>query len=140
MVAAFAPPEWNFAVLPEVEDRDDFAHQKAAGTLDDENVGYEAIELPKNTAQGPTYAVIGTLFGFAMVWHIWWLAGLGALALIGLVIGRSFQTDVTRIIPAEEVAAADRAFRRLRRETPATGRDDEASPANRGRALPEAAP
>ena len=134
------PPEWNFAVLPEVKDRDDFARRKAAGTLDDENVSYEDIELPRNTAQGPAYAVMGTLFGFAMVWHIWWLAGLGALALIGLVIGRSFQTDVTRIIPAAEIAAADRAFRRLRRETPTTGRDDEASPANRGRALPEAAP
>ena len=41
---------------------------------------------------------------------------------------------------ARRVITLARAFRRLRRETPATGRDDEASPTNRGRALPEAAP
>ena len=132
------PPEWNFAVLPQVVERDDFTRRKATRGLDEEVIAYEDIELPKNTAQGPAYAVFGTIFGFAMVWHIWWLAAFGVLAMIGLVIGRSFQNDLTRTVPAEEVAAADRAFRRLWRETPAVGRDGEDTSANRGRALVEA--
>lgn len=132
------PPEWNFAVLPQVIQRDDFACRKATRAVNAEVLAYEDIELPKNTAQGPAYAVFGTIFGFAMVWHIWWLAAFGALAVVGLVIGRSFQNDLTRTVPAEEVAAADRAFRRRWHETPAVGRDGEDTSANRGRALLEA--
>lgn len=133
------PPEWNFAVLPQVVARDDFARRKATRGVDEEAVVFEDIELPKNTLQGPAYAVFGTIFGFAMVWHVWWLAACGALAMVGLVIGRSFQSDLTRTVPAAEVAAADRAFRRRWRETPAVGRDDEDTSANRGRALLEVA-
>lgn len=132
------PPEWNFAVLPQVVERDDFARRKATREVDAEVIVYEDIELPKNTLQGPAYAVFGTIFGFAMVWYIWWLAAIGALAIVGLVIGRSFQNDLTRTVLAEEVAATDRAFRRRWRETPAIGRDVEDTSANRGRALLEA--
>lgn len=133
------PPEWNFAVLPQVAARDDFARRKATCGVEEEAVVYDDIELPKNTLQGPAYAVLGTIFGSAMVWHVWWLAASSALAMVGLVIGRSFQSDLTRTVPAAEVAAADRAFRSRWRETPAVGRDDEDTPANRGRALLEAA-
>jgi cytochrome o ubiquinol oxidase subunit 1 len=30
------------------------------------------------------------VLGFALIWHIWWLAGLSALALLAAAIGHTF--------------------------------------------------
>ena len=35
--------------------------------------------MPKNTAKGFIIGVLAFLFGFAMIWYIWWLAVLSAL-------------------------------------------------------------
>jgi cytochrome o ubiquinol oxidase subunit 1 len=43
------------------------------------------------------------VFGFAMTWRVWWLAGLGLLAVIVLLIVRSFRRDIDYEVPAEEV-------------------------------------
>ena len=39
-----------------------------------------------------------------MVWHIWWLAILGALGMLVAVIVRSADDDTEYTIPAAEVA------------------------------------
>ncbi|MFN3938411.1 MAG: cbb3-type cytochrome c oxidase subunit I [Gemmobacter sp.] len=131
-------PEWNFALLPQVEDRDDFTRMKETGRLDPEAPSYEDIELPQNSVQGIGYAVFGTMLGFGLVWHVWWLAAASLVACLALMIGRSFQTGTTRLVPAEEIARADRAFRALRAATPPVGRLEETGLQNRGRALVEA--
>lgn len=131
-------PEWNFAVLPQVEDRDEFTRLKETGAIDLAPLAYEDIELPRNSVQGTGYAVLGTALGFALVWQIWWLALLSLAGCIVLLIGRSFQTDTTLTIPAAEVAEADRAFRALRQATTPVSRLEETAPHNRGRALTEA--
>jgi cytochrome o ubiquinol oxidase subunit 1 len=43
------------------------------------------------------------LFGFAMVWYIWWLAILGALGILFVVIARASDDDTEYILPAAEV-------------------------------------
>ncbi len=64
---------------------------------------YEDIELPRNSATGPVIGIAGAAAAFGLVWHIWWLAALGVLAVIAAVIARSFARDVHRIVPAAEV-------------------------------------
>ena len=38
---------------------------------------YEAIEVPSNSANGFVTAFFAVVIGFAMIWHIWWMAILG---------------------------------------------------------------
>ena len=44
------------------------------------------------------------LIGFAMVWHIWWLAIFGLIGSIVCVIIRSFDEETEYVITAAEVA------------------------------------
>ena len=51
-------------------------------------------------------AIIGGfafMFGFALIWHIWWLTIVAALGMLFTVIARSMDDDIHYIIPAAEV-------------------------------------
>ena len=45
--------------------------------------------------------------GFAVVWHIWWLAALGVLCVLAGVVYRSFDDKVTYTLAAAEVEKTD---------------------------------
>ena len=45
--------------------------------------------------------------GFALVWHIWWLAIAGLLGVIVTLIIRSYDNDIDYTIPAATVAGMD---------------------------------
>jgi len=90
------------------------------------------IEMPANTAHGLLIAIAAFLLGFAMVWHIWWLAIIGFAAVPALVALRGMRVIEPRIIPAAEVAEADRRFRQLVASLPAATRADEETERNRG--------
>lgn len=66
-------PHYNFAVIPQVNDRDAFWASKSS-TAKPSPVVYEDIYMPKNTAVGLYIAGFAFLFGFGLIWHIWWLA------------------------------------------------------------------
>jgi cytochrome o ubiquinol oxidase subunit 1 len=72
--------------------------------------------MPRNSALGPAIGAFAFVFGFAMIWHIWWLAGLSALAMLGSVILRSFDDDIEYVIPAAEVERTEQQRRRLREQ------------------------
>ena len=77
------PPPWNFAVLPTIGDRDSFwisKHGKNGKQPDEEQralAPLEPIEMPLRSFNGVVTAFFAVVIGFAMVWHIWWLAILG---------------------------------------------------------------
>lgn len=96
------PPHYNFAHIPHVHGRDAFWMQKQVG--DEHAAPYEAIEMPNNTPLGFYIAGASLLLGFGVVWHIWWLAIVGAVGVVLLLAARSFETDSTYTIPPEEVA------------------------------------
>ena len=86
---ASPPPEYNFAAIPQVNGRDAFWEMKKEGRkLGEGKPG--VIEMPKNTGMGFIIAAFSLAFGFAVVWHIWWLAALGAVAIVACLIIRSF--------------------------------------------------
>jgi cytochrome o ubiquinol oxidase subunit 1 len=96
-------PFYNFAVIPEVDDIDAFWKMKRAGRQKQEEVQYEALHLPKNTASGLVIALFAFLFGFGMIWHIWWLVIIALLGVITTVIIRT-TSDHEETISAAKVA------------------------------------
>jgi cytochrome o ubiquinol oxidase subunit 1 len=96
-------PFYNFAVLPTVSGRDAFwAMKQADNQLG--KVDYDDIYLPKNTGFGLYIAGCSLAGGFAIVWHIWWLAVIGLLGLVTCIIVRTNARNTEYCIPAEEVA------------------------------------
>ena len=102
------PPAYNFAFTPVVRDTDAWADmkqhgfQRAAG-------GFLPIHMPKNTAAGVVLAAISLVLGFALVWHIWWLAIASSVALVIATIVHTFNYQRDYNIPAAEVAATEAA-------------------------------
>ncbi|MFA3918414.1 cbb3-type cytochrome c oxidase subunit I [Ruegeria hyattellae] len=131
------PPAYNYAVLPQVRDRDAFAEAKESGSAYLKPTGYDDIELPKNTSIGFLLCVLSGVWMFALVWWIWWLAlGVTVLMLL-IVIVWSFDTETEIVIPAAQIKQEHEAWLDLVARTPAVDRDDEAAPANLGYARPD---
>ena len=113
MVGTFTRTILYFAVIPSVEDRDPFwavklDSKQTLGQSSKQIIGqtakhskgtqsklmYEDIELPKNSGMGLIIASFAFLVGFGLIWHIWWLAGLGLLGIIVGIILRASNDDV----------------------------------------------
>ena len=103
------PPHYNFAFTPIVHDLDTYADMKKRG-FERPMQGFKAIHMPKNTGAGVVIAALATLCGFALIWYIWWLAIVGFVAMIAATIWHTFNYDRDYYIPAEEVAASERAY------------------------------
>lgn len=97
------PPYYNFAVIPPIKDRDAFWEMKERGEAYQKPTHYEEIHMPKNSGAAIIIAVFATLFGFAMIWYIWWLAGLSFSAILVTWIIKSFDEDVDYYVPVEEI-------------------------------------
>ena len=108
------PPFYNFAHTPRVHGRDDFWLQKeehAKSGVRPEKRPYHDIHMPRNTAIGFIVGVIGGVFGFAMIWNIWWLAIVsGAAALIGVIV-RTFNFNIDYYVKAAEVEKIENELR-----------------------------
>lgn len=106
-------PFYNFAVTPVVSARDAFwvDKQAKAGSSLNTDVHYEDIHMPKNTGTGFIIAMFSFVFGFAFTWHITWMIILGAVGMIGTLIGRTFNMDTDYYLKADEVAKLDAQFR-----------------------------
>jgi cytochrome o ubiquinol oxidase subunit 1 len=96
------PPHYNFAFTPRVHDLDAWWQMKQHKYQRPEQ-GFKAIHMPKNTAAGIILAGISTVLGFALIWHMWLLAGVSFAALLATAIGHTFNYDRDYHIPAEEV-------------------------------------
>jgi cytochrome o ubiquinol oxidase subunit 1 len=96
------PPAYNFARIPVVRDRDAFWDMKQRG-VDMKAPVYRPIHMPRNTGTGFVMAVFIGLAGFAMIWHIWWLAIGGLAAAIVALIRYAFDDDRDYYVEAEEV-------------------------------------
>lgn len=100
-------PFYNFAVEPQVKARDEWWDQKEKGTAYQRPAKYEPIHMPKNTAAGVIISAFSLVFGFAMIWHIWWLAIVGFAGMIVTWIAKSFDTDVDYYVQVPEIEAIE---------------------------------
>ena len=65
---------------------------------------YHDIELPRNSATGFVCAFLATFLGFAMIWHIWWLAILSFAGAFVTFVVFAWRDRAEYFIPAAEVA------------------------------------
>ncbi len=108
---ASPPPIFNFAVLPRVHGEYAYWGMKQKSQQQQAAPVYEAIETPRNTPIGFVLAFFSVVFGFAMIWHIWWMAIMGLLGAFIAVLVFAWRDDTEVTIPAEEVARIDRLHR-----------------------------
>ncbi len=102
---ASPPPPYNFAHIPAVGERDAFWAAKHAKPTAEQP--YQAIRIPKNTSVGLWIGVLSMALGFGAVWHIWWLAALGLIAAVLVVIARTSVEDNEFTLSAKQVAAIE---------------------------------
>ncbi|WP_026606584.1 cytochrome o ubiquinol oxidase subunit I [Methylocapsa acidiphila] len=114
---ASPPPVFNFAATPRIKNDDAYwgAKQRA---LQESRLGeepaYTDIEMPRNTPTGFVCAFFATIMGFALIWHIWWIAGLALFGSYATFVVFAWRDKDEYVIPAETVARIDRANRSAR--------------------------
>ncbi len=102
------PPQYNFAFTPVAHEIDAWWDMKKHGYKRPLS-GFVPIHMPANTGAGVVIAGLSTLFGFAMIWHMWPLAiaSFAATVLASIIHTFNYQRDYH--IPAAEVAATEEA-------------------------------
>ncbi|MDM0087083.1 MULTISPECIES: cytochrome o ubiquinol oxidase subunit I [unclassified Variovorax] len=100
------PPAYNFAFTPIIHDNDAWSDMKRRG-YQRPTTGFRAIHMPKNTWAGIVIAGLSTVVGFAMIWHMWPLAVLSMLTLVGTTIFHTFNYKRDYHIGADEVVRTE---------------------------------
>jgi cytochrome o ubiquinol oxidase subunit 1 len=104
------PPPWNFTRIPHVEQTDAYWHFKQ-----DQNAAvappatFTDLHLPRNSPVGIFLAFFAVILGFALIWRIDWLAIIGLLGAVIVVLREAWKTDLEVKVPAQEVAAFEHA-------------------------------
>ena len=114
---ASPPPAFNFAVLPNVRGEEPYWEIKRRAIETQQLAAepdYQPIEMPRNSPTGFITAFFATITGFALIWHIWWMVGLGIAAAYVVFVVFAWRDVEEYVIPAEEVARIDRARRQAR--------------------------
>jgi len=106
------PPEYNFAFTPLIHDGDAWWDMKERG-YQRPTSGFKPILMPRNTGAGFVLAALSTVMGFALVWHIWWLAAASFAAVLIVAIVHTFNYDREYRIPAEQVLRTETARTQL---------------------------
>ncbi len=99
------PAPYNFPEDIEVVGREAFWHMKKTGFK--WSGKYGPIHMPKGTATGVLISAVALVFGFAMVWYIWWLAILSFVGMLAIGIGHTFNYNRDYYIPSDVVTATE---------------------------------
>jgi cytochrome o ubiquinol oxidase subunit I len=67
------------------------------------------LHIPRNTPVWVFLAFFAVIAGFALIWLIDWLAVVGLVGAVMVVLREYWKTERERTVPAEEVAAFERA-------------------------------
>ena len=105
---ASPPPFYNFAKIPHVHGIDVWASMKEEGEIGKLPDEFEDIHMPRNTGVGLVMGGFSLILGFALVWHIWWLAVVGLVGNLAALLYRALDDDTHYTVPAETVARITR--------------------------------
>ncbi|QIQ41471.1 MAG: cytochrome o ubiquinol oxidase subunit I [Buchnera aphidicola (Aphis urticata)] len=95
-------PLYNFAIIPYVQNKDDFWEIKKQNK-NTKNINYHDIHMPKNTKLGFLIGFLSLIFGFSAVWHISWLCVLSFLIIILSLVQKSIHEDDDYIVSIKEI-------------------------------------
>jgi len=98
------PPAWNFAILPQIEGNDAYWAMKRSGLAQPAAPAYAPLHIPPNNPTGVLLAFFSVVLGFALIWHIWWMAIIGLLGAVVVGLVQAWRPDEEVVIPAHEVA------------------------------------
>jgi len=113
------PPAFNFAVLPRVHGEEPYWEMKRRAIETQQlqtEPEYQPIEMPRNSPTGFITAFFATLTGFALIWQIWWLVGVGLVFAYATFVWFAWRDVEDYVVPAQEVARQDRERRRVHEE------------------------
>ena len=113
-ITASPPPEFNFAVLPNVEGEEAYWGLKARALETQklsERPDYATVEMPRNSPTGIVCAFFASLMGFALVWHIWWLVIAGFFGAWATFVAFAWRDHAEYEIAPDEVRRRDDARR-----------------------------
>ena len=102
------PPAYNFAFTPIIHEADAWWDMKERNQRR-RTEGYLPIHMPKNTSAGIYLAAFAFVIGFAMIWHMFLIAGIAFLGLLVTAIGHTFNYKRDFHIGADEVARTETA-------------------------------
>ncbi|KAG8153943.1 cytochrome o ubiquinol oxidase subunit I [Burkholderia catarinensis] len=97
------PADYNFAVIPQVRTLDAYADMKAHGEGRPNPAAIRDIHMPSNTCAGLVVAIFSLVLGFALVWHIWWMAITGLVGIVATLVIYSSRNNDGYYIPASTV-------------------------------------
>ena len=106
------PPAYNFAFTPVVHEADAWYDMKNRGHTRPVT-GFVPIHMPKNTGAGFVLAGLSAICGFALIWHMWLVAGAAFAALILAAIVHTFNYQREFYIPADDVLRTENARTQL---------------------------
>jgi len=100
------PPAYNFAFTPVAHEMDAWHDMKQRGA-ERPVTGFVDIHMPRNTGAGFVISMLATAMGFALIWHMWWIAGLTFAATVIAAIVHTFNYDRDYHIKADAVTLAE---------------------------------
>lgn len=104
-LTASPPAPYNFARLPVVDQRDPLW----AENRQEPTTPYEDIHLPVNTSIAFYIGIFSLIFGFAMTWHIAWLAVVSFIGILASLIIRLSSHDEHQLFTAEDIKKIEEA-------------------------------
>ncbi len=109
-------PYYNFAHVPDISSLEQHWHDKETGRAYLRPSSYEPIHMPRNTASGFVISVFAAVMCFALIWHMWVIAGVTLAGAIISFIKRSYDRNVDYFIAAADVEAMEnKRFEQLRK-------------------------
>jgi cytochrome o ubiquinol oxidase subunit I len=102
------PPPWNFGRQPVAGQVDAYWHLKYTAAAADRPQGFLGdLYIPRNTPVGVLLGFCAVIVGFALIWRISWLAAIGLLGALIVVLRQAWSTDRETKVPAAQVAAIE---------------------------------
>ncbi|WP_271898117.1 cytochrome o ubiquinol oxidase subunit I [Candidatus Phyllobacterium onerii] len=103
------PPAWNFAVLPAVNGLDPYWEAKKSPKSHRQNgPDLETIAVPRNSPIGFVLAFFAVMAGFALIWHIWWMAIAGLIGALMTILAHAWRVsdEVEYVVASQRQRAA----------------------------------
>ncbi|MCF8563749.1 cytochrome aa3 quinol oxidase subunit I [Alicyclobacillus tolerans] len=96
-------PEYNFARIPVIHDRDEWWLIKTGKVEQEYAEPLRPIHMPNSSGRPFILSFVFFVAGFALVFEVYWLAIASTVAILLLLMLRSFEFDYYHYIPEEEV-------------------------------------
>lgn len=107
------PPFYNFAIIPIIShDHNVSWHVQNYRNKNIHKKQYQPIHMPKNTYIGILIAFFSLIFGFSMIWYIWWLALTSFLGIIIIWIINTFNDNKEYYVTSDEIKKIEYEYNR----------------------------